>query len=50
MTALGSIDKKHLSRLANFGCSGGEGGQGEGWDFSEFIKKGKFVTKIFFFK
>ena len=38
----GSINKKLLSCLADFGCWGGGGG------LSEYVKKGKFTTKIFF--
>ena len=51
-----SIDKKPLSRLGDFGggggvcvgrMGGGGGGPG-GWVLSESVKKGKFVTKMFF--
>ena len=38
---LGSINKKLSSCLTDFGCSENEG-------LNEFIKKGKFMTKIFF--
>ena len=39
---LGSIDRKLLPRLADFGFLGGGGG------LSESVKKEKFGTKIFF--
>ena len=38
---LGKIDKKLLSRLADFGYQRGEG-------LGESVKNGKFATKIFF--
>ena len=41
-----SIDKKHLSRLVDFGCSVFRGWR---WgSLSESVKKRKFVTKYFF--
>ena len=40
-TAVGGIDKTLLLRLADFGCYRGVG-------LSEYIQKGKFITKNFF--
>ena len=37
-----------LLRKIGVGEEGGGGGEG-GWVLSESVKKGKFVTKIFFF-
>ena len=52
---LGSIDKKFLTRLADFDCQGGvsrglgvDGGGRVGWVLSESVKKGTFAMKIFF--